>query len=199
MYSRVLQSLCKVLHILYLHFSALLDLYRFTIHSSWPEDLFSAERSTCKNVCKKKQTAVSCYCEIWKWMFAFGFQLHSVMLHIVFPSRKILVEAPKSINLNAGSISLDLKQIMLFWFILKKFFHWHSYNIFCGELEMWANNKGCRVDKINYRKKVNRKRLCHWKTVSLRCLLTSGCCLWRGGMMAGGSLEGKETRKISSF
>lgn len=43
------------------------------------------------------------------------------MLHVKFPSRKILVEVPMSINLKADSISLDLKQ-MLFWFILKEFF-----------------------------------------------------------------------------
>lgn len=42
------------------------------------------------------------------------------MLHVKFPSRKILVEVPMSINLKADSISLHLKQ--MFWFILKEFF-----------------------------------------------------------------------------
>lgn len=115
--------------------------------------------------------------------------------HIKFPSRETLMEAPASIDFNAGYKSLGLKLIDVSVQIegilpltLIKHVLW------------WAGNMS-KQQRLQDDKKLGNVEL--EKVVPLKkwliCLLTSECCLWGGGMMVDGSLEEKETRKSLTF
>lgn len=105
------------------------------------------------------------------------------------------MEAPASINFNAGYKSLDLKLIDV------------SVQIegilpltFIKHILRWAGNMS-KQQRLQDDKKQGNVEL--EKVVPLKkwliCLLTSECCLWGGGMMVDGSLEEKETRKSLTF